>query len=742
MKLGSTYEAPKSKTLPDVFADLKASVNDELTPAQLKKLLKDRFSSFSTPMVNHLASLTEAVGAVRAVSSFAEDILGSSGNSSGYLTTEKVNDDELFVDFHSYKFSSMVNFKEFSSFNEAVDEFYSKIEYQRSQKAVLQQEKDAISKIEAIRTEQNNRISGLESLIELHLKRAQAIDAEPKKVQDAITVIRAAVDAGMDWTNLELIMNEEKKKGNPTALLMQKLKLEKNTVTLSMLHPDSEELIIVDIDVTMTPHANATKFYELRKTAMEKLGRTKDAMSKALKSAEKKIRQDLKQSVSKAKRQQTFSKRKPLWFEKFNWFISSDNFLVIAGRDMQQNELLVKRYLKEGDVYVHADMHGASSVIIKGRKLEDKASFIQIPPRTLTEAGTMSLCNSRAWEAKILTSAWWVFANQVSKTAPSGEFLPTGSFMIRGKKNFLPPSQLVYSFGFMFVLNEDAKEKHKAERLARDRQLAEGSEDAKSLDKYMDLLEIDTDAPVEEINVTTNMPKAKQIQPEKKSKKKGKEIVAEQKKGNGGSRGSKSKQKKIAKKYGDQDEEERQLRMDLLASKRKTEEPKPQKEKAARPVTASEEKKPQHITMVEDEEEEKAVGEDELGIIDALTGNLRGNFENVLYAVPVAGPITALQNFSFRLKLTPGSLKRGKAVQQALSILLSDSRDLDVTTWSALRDEEGAPDAQAVFRQIRELIRAIPDADLNQNMLGHVKIMATTKELQKSKKDLSKQKKK
>lgn len=39
---------------------------------------------------------------------------------------------------------------------------------------------------------------------------------------------------------------------------------------------------------------------------------------------------------------------------------------------------------------------------------------------------------------------------QVSKTAPSGEYLPTGSFMIRGKKNFLPPQPLVMGFGFLF----------------------------------------------------------------------------------------------------------------------------------------------------------------------------------------------------------------------------------------------------------------------------------------------------
>jgi predicted ribosome quality control (RQC) complex YloA/Tae2 family protein len=37
--------------------------------------------------------------------------------------------------------------------------------------------------------------------------------------------------------------------------------------------------------------------------------------------------------------------RKPFWFEKFLWFISSDGYMVIAGRDMQQNELIVKRHL-------------------------------------------------------------------------------------------------------------------------------------------------------------------------------------------------------------------------------------------------------------------------------------------------------------------------------------------------------------------------------------------------------------
>ncbi len=50
--------------------------------------------------------------------------------------------------------------------------------------------------------------------------------------------------------------------------------------------------------------------------------------------------------------------RKPMWFERFHWFVSSENYLCVSGRDAQQNELLVKRHLKRGDVYVHAELHG------------------------------------------------------------------------------------------------------------------------------------------------------------------------------------------------------------------------------------------------------------------------------------------------------------------------------------------------------------------------------------------------
>ena len=66
--------------------------------------------------------------------------------------------------------------------------------------------------------------------------------------------------------------------------------------------------------------------------------------------------------------------------------------------------------------------------------------------------------------SNVVTSAWWVEASQVSKTAPTGEYLSTGSFMIRGKKNFLPPNPLVMGLGFLFVLEEGSIARHLGER--------------------------------------------------------------------------------------------------------------------------------------------------------------------------------------------------------------------------------------------------------------------------------------
>ena len=82
----------------------------------------------------------------------------------------------------------------------------------------------------------------------------------------------------------------------------------------------------------------------------------------------------------------------------------------------------MQKYMKKGDIYVHADMHGASSTLIKN------PSGLPVPQITLEEAGTFCVCLSSAWNSKVIQAAWWVYSNQVSKTAPTGLYLSLGSY--------------------------------------------------------------------------------------------------------------------------------------------------------------------------------------------------------------------------------------------------------------------------------------------------------------------------
>ena len=313
-------------------------------------------------------------------------------------------------------------------------------------------------------------------------------------MDNAIFAIRSALANQMSWPDIQDLVKNAQANKDPVALCVKQLKLEVNHISLYLTDPytnlDSDEddnleegelklePMTIDVDLALSAYSNATRYYDQRRGAVNKEKKTIEASVKALKNAEKKTQQTLKdvrtQSViSKVSiklfcqgKSSKFYKfllqaRKVYWFEKFYWFISSENYLVIGGRDQQQNELIVKRYMRAADIYVHAEIQGASSVLIKN------PSGAEIPPKTLLEAGTMAISYSVAWEAKVVTSAYWVRSEQVSKTAPTGEYLSTGSFMIRGKKNFLPPCHLILGLSFLFKLEESSVERHKGERRVR-----------------------------------------------------------------------------------------------------------------------------------------------------------------------------------------------------------------------------------------------------------------------------------
>ncbi|KAK5115462.1 hypothetical protein LTR62_001121 [Meristemomyces frigidus] len=457
-----------------------------------------------------LVSLQEAQNVVREITS-AETTTGYilAKPQKGEQQSEPVKDGEegqersglLYDDFHPFKPAQLaadpaITFLKYQGFNKTADEFFSSLEGQKLESRLHEREDNAKRKIEQARQEQAKRIEGLQSVQELNVRKAQAIEANVERVEEAVAAVNGLIAQGMDWIDIgHLISNEQNRHNAVAELIKLPLKLHENTITLLLSEYDDpteeddyvdetdseasdseddtqttkkpntskteDKRLTVDIDLSLSPFSNARHYYDNRRTAAEKAERTAQASEKALKSTEQKVLADLKKGL-KQEKDILRPVRKQMWFEKFIYFISSDGYLVLAGRDAQQNEILYRRYMKKGDVYIHADLHGAATVIVKNRI---GMASSPIPPSTLGQAGNLAVCTSSAWESKAVMSAWWVDATQVSKTAPTGEFLSSGAFMIRGKKNFLPPAQLLLGFGLLWRVSEESVGRHVKNRV-------------------------------------------------------------------------------------------------------------------------------------------------------------------------------------------------------------------------------------------------------------------------------------
>lgn len=406
-------------------------------------------------------------------------------------------DDLMYDDFHPFKPAHLaadpsLAFVEHDGFNKTADDFFSSLEGQKLESRLQEREDNAKRKIEQARQEQTKRIDGLQQVQELNVRKAQAIEANTERVREAVAAVNGLVAQGMDWVDIgQLIRNEQSRHNAVAKMIKLPLKLEENTVTLLLSEFDdivdedmadetdsemsdieespsqasrSKEIdarLTVDIDLALSPWANSRQYYDQKRSAAVKQEKTAQASQRALKSTEQKVIADLKKGL-KQEKDILRPVRKQFWFEKFIYFISSDGYLVLAGKDAQQNEILYRRHLRKGDIYVHADLHGAATVIIKNNPSTPEAP---LPPSTLSQAGHLAVCTSSAWDSKAGMSAWWVNADQVSKTAPTGEYLTTGGFMIRGKKNFLAPAQLLLGFAVLFEISEESKARHVKHRL-------------------------------------------------------------------------------------------------------------------------------------------------------------------------------------------------------------------------------------------------------------------------------------
>ena len=135
------------------------------------------------------------------------------------------------------------------------------------------------------------------------------------------------------------------------------------------------------------------------------------------------------------------------WYERYRWFVTSDGYLVIGGRDASSNSAIIRKYMTDNDIIFHAEIHGSPFFLVKNVNNQEKQDSGYVE-----EAAQATVSFSRAWKDGLSSGdAYWVFPNQVKKGAPTGQFLPKGSFVIEGKRNFCRGIELKLSIGLVQI---------------------------------------------------------------------------------------------------------------------------------------------------------------------------------------------------------------------------------------------------------------------------------------------------
>jgi predicted ribosome quality control (RQC) complex YloA/Tae2 family protein len=185
---------------------------------------------------------------------------------------------------------------------------------------------------------------------------------------------------------------------------------------------------------------NAGRYFDKAKKAKKKLEGAHDALENTKKEIAKLENEDAKFWVEEEKRQMHVN-RKREWYEKFHWFISSEGFLCIGGKDATSNDIIVKKHMEKGDIVFHTEEPGSPFFIVKnGQECGDA---------TKEECAQATAIYSKAWKlGHASADVFYVNDTQVTKEAKSGEFVAKGAFMVYGDRTFMRPT-LQCAIGFV-----------------------------------------------------------------------------------------------------------------------------------------------------------------------------------------------------------------------------------------------------------------------------------------------------
>jgi len=302
----------------------------------------------------------------------------------------------------------------FSSFNDALASYFGTGEAAGTSAAASGAPRTPeLSREEFIRKQQEEAVQRFDDEIRRLESAVETIYEHYPLIDDIIRTLSEA-QKHRSWDEIRGILKES---AHPAAEV------------ITAVHP-AERAVDVDLDlgkpirirVDESVEANAGRYYDRIKKLKKKKDGAREAMKRPL----------VRQSETPRRK----ASGRPRWYHRFRWFFTTDGVLVVGGRDADQNEELVKRYMEGGDTFVHADVHGAAVVIVKGETEHPG------------EAAVFAASYSNAWKSGHLTADVYAAApSQVSKTPPSGEYISKGAFVVRGERRYFRDVPLGIAIG-------------------------------------------------------------------------------------------------------------------------------------------------------------------------------------------------------------------------------------------------------------------------------------------------------
>jgi len=335
------------------------------------------------------------------------------------------NEKEGLVDVTPIPLKVYSSFKSKSceSFNEALDEYYTKTVAEERVDEFAKLAEKQIAKQQRILQRQQKALESLKQKFEQNKGIGNAIYMHLNELGFLLQKLMDEKRSGKPWNQIVSSLEKEREAGVSPAVYFHSLEPERLILNVSL------EKLSFPLSLRHSIQENAAGYYDRAKKAEKKLKGVENALQKT----ENNIRKLKERSAERLKTVPKLppKRRKRAWYEKFLWFRSSDGFLVIGGRDATTNEILIKKHMEPHDKVFHADIHGAPFVLVK---TDGKSP----PEQTMKEAAKLAASYSRAWK-EMLGSAdvYWFSPQQISKSPPSGQYLEKGAFIISGQKNYV-----------------------------------------------------------------------------------------------------------------------------------------------------------------------------------------------------------------------------------------------------------------------------------------------------------------